>query len=253
MSAARVKCDAVWTAVPTGRAAAWTDPAGNVYVVSGSGSEADNAALNQCARANLGPGLPPVHWLTLLAIAALLLGLAAVPLIRNPRAAGAPKSLPDSTTLPKAAPPEVPVAGAHVHPGGEMVPTPADQPLAHDFGMPMAANHCVHCGASLAPGLWYCSYCREPRGHASPDRPAQALPRLATTDAAPGERSDETDSLWVRFRRQPAWVQVVAWLFGGGLMIIFFIWSGTDLPWYGKLALGVGLLAPITAFSYALG
>jgi hypothetical protein len=36
-------------------------------------------------------------------------------------------------------------------------------------------------------------------------------------------------------------------------MIIFLIWSGTDLPWYGKLALGVGLLAPITAFSYALG
>src|ERR1700750_131999 len=94
----RRRCDAVWTAAPSGRAAAWTDPAGKVYVVSGSGSEADNAALNQCARANLGPGLPPVHWLTFLAIAALLLGLGAVPLIRNPRPAGGAKSLPDVPT-----------------------------------------------------------------------------------------------------------------------------------------------------------
>ena len=36
-------------------------------------------------------------------------------------------------------------------------------------------------------------------------------------------------------------------------MIIFFIWSGTDLPWYGKLAAICGILAPIIAFSYALG
>ncbi len=64
---------------------------------------------------------------------------------------------------------------------------------------------------------------------------------------------DEERTLWRRFRRQPAWVQVVAWLLGGSLMIIFFLWSGTDLPWYGKLAAICGILAPIIAFSYALG
>jgi hypothetical protein len=65
----------------------------------------------------------------------------------------------------------------------------------------------------------------------------------------------ETDhaSLWRRFRQQPAWLQVVAWVFAGGWMIIFFLWSGSELPWYGKVAAICGFLAPIVAFSYALG
>ena len=53
-------------------------------MVSGAGSEADNAALDRCARANLGPGVPPVDWLTFFAVAALLLGISAVPLIVGP-------------------------------------------------------------------------------------------------------------------------------------------------------------------------
>lgn len=63
----------------------------------------------------------------------------------------------------------------------------------------------------------------------------------------------ETSTAWRRFRRQPAWLQVVAWAVGGSLMVAFFLWSGTDLPWYGKLAIICGLLAPVVAFAYALG
>ena len=40
-----------------------TDRRGNIYEVDGTGSEAVNAALNECARANLGPDAPgPSHW-----------------------------------------------------------------------------------------------------------------------------------------------------------------------------------------------
>jgi hypothetical protein len=67
------------------------------------------------------------------------------------------------------------------------------------------------------------------------------------------DRADEQHRVWRRFRRQPTWVQAVAWYLGGLFTLIFFLWSGTDLPWYGKLAITGGILAPITAFAYALG
>jgi hypothetical protein len=82
MNHARLKCDSIWHTDASGvRHPAWIDPQGQVFLVSGTGTEADNAALNECARANLGPGVPPIDWLKFFAVAVVALGLAAIPLI----------------------------------------------------------------------------------------------------------------------------------------------------------------------------
>jgi hypothetical protein len=114
-------------------------------------------------------------------------------------------------------------------------------------------RYCIHCGVSAAPGTWYCSSCGKPVQQASPAHAPRT--RAAGTDSAapPDNQPNHELTLWRRFRQQPAWLQIVAWLLGGLWMVFFFIWSGSDLPWYGKVAAICGILAPIIAFSYALG
>jgi hypothetical protein len=87
MYRARPKCFAITNTDASGKPhPAWVDPDGRLFTVSAPGSEADNAALDRCARANLGPGVPPVRWGTFLGIAAVLLGLASIPLmVSGPR------------------------------------------------------------------------------------------------------------------------------------------------------------------------
>ncbi len=90
MNHARLKCDSIWNTDASGVThPAWVDPQGRVFLVSGTGTEADNAALNECARANLGSGMPPIDWLKFFAVAVVALGLAAIPLIM-PRHAATP-------------------------------------------------------------------------------------------------------------------------------------------------------------------
>jgi hypothetical protein len=246
MSTARLRCDPIWTTVASGRAPAWTDPAGNLYLVSGPSSEQDNAALNRCARANLGPGVPPVHWPKFVTIAALLLALSSIPLIAKPRRASrVPEpERPDEATRNR----------RRERPSPAIASMPPVRPVEHEFGTRATSDrYCIRCGTPITPGIWYCPSCGRPRHQTTPQRPHQTLPQPTTLTPSLDTEEDEERTLWRRFRRQPAWVQVVAWLLGGSLMVIFFLWSGTDLPWYGKLGAVCGILAPIVAFSYALG
>jgi hypothetical protein len=87
MSRARLKCFAITNTDASGEPhPGWVDPDGRLFMLSGTGSEADNAALDRCARANLGPGVPPVHWGTFLGISAVLFGLSSIPLMVSRRA-----------------------------------------------------------------------------------------------------------------------------------------------------------------------
>jgi hypothetical protein len=86
MNHARLKCDAITSTDASSKThPGWVDPHGRLFIVSGPGREADNAALDRCARANLGPGVPPVHWRTFLVIAAVLFGLSSIPLMASRR------------------------------------------------------------------------------------------------------------------------------------------------------------------------
>ena len=205
MSTARLRCDPIWTTVASARANAWTDPAGNLYIASGPNREEDNAALNRCARANLGPGVPPVHWLKFVTIAALLLALSSIPLIAKPAAAGAP-SRSRIHNAPKCGPDRT--APARMRPSGA-VPSPADQPLAHDFGMSMAANATASAAARPRAGFWYCPNCRgpaiTPRHSVRPRRcpgPQPSLSRWYEVDETALCGGDSADSL-PGFRSSP--------------------------------------------------
>ena len=89
------------------------------------------------------------------------------------------------------------------------------------------SNLCTSCGAVFAPEARFCGACGAARGVVA-DR-----------------------SAWRGFRAQQVWVQVVAWLFLTGPMVMFWIWGGSGWHVAGKIAATVGLLALVFPFMFA--
>ena len=93
--------------------------------------------------------------------------------------------------------------------------------------MTVASSFCTACGQALVAGSRYCGNCGVPVA------------------------SSAENSLWSRFRGNPTWVQVLAWVFGYWLLVQIWIWSGTTWPWYAKLALSLPLVLLVVPFMFA--
>jgi hypothetical protein len=92
--------------------------------------------------------------------------------------------------------------------------------------MAVTLRYCSVCGSELAAGAMFCGAC-------------------GTSAGSPANRS-----AWDDFRSQRGWVQVAAWLFLGGLMALFWVWSGSGWHVAGKIAVTLGMVVLFLPFMF---